>query len=103
MSLSSKAIDQSSQPFLLTSLPLHRSADLDSAFGRLSAANYRALLAKHRDAPPVDEPADDCVHCIMIAERDAVIAHSLRRAARLAGASSVIVGVVGEPLASGLL
>ena len=76
-------------------------ADLDIAFGQLSAKNYQELLAKHRDSSSPSlgndhEPAiDDCVSTIIMEERDAVLAHSLRRAAQLAGPSRQVVGVVG--------
>lgn len=71
-------------------------ADLDAAFARLSTDNYRELLAKHQGhsyTPPV--PADDCVYDILTAERDAIMAHTLRSVADVEGAATSVVGVVG--------
>jgi hypothetical protein len=76
-------------------------ADLDAAFARVSTDNYRELLAKHQGSLYVPEPAaDDFVYRILTAERDAIMAHSLRAVADVEGPSKTIVAVVGELLIS---
>ena len=72
-------------------------ADLDVAFGRISAQNYAEML------PPGPEGGlqrtsghNDCVWAIMTEERDAVLAASLRRAADELGPCGAVAGIVGE-------
>lgn len=75
---------------------LFAAADLDAAFARLSNDNYRELLAKHRGSLYVPQPdAGDCVYRILTAERNAIMAHSLRAVADVEGPAKTVVAVVG--------
>ena len=54
------------------------------------------MLAKDRGSVYVPKPAmDDCVFRILTAERDAIMAHSLRAVADVEGPANKIVAVVG--------
>lgn len=71
-------------------------ADIDAAFGRISTDNYREMLAKDQGSTYVPKPAvDDCVFRILTAERDAIMAHSLRAVADVEGPANKVVAVVG--------
>lgn len=83
--------------------------DLDAAYGRLSAENYRELL--HKDPPSVSasqsgrcDEADgsknsvghaDCVRTILTKERDLVLASSMIKAAKQVGKEGRVAGVIG--------
>jgi hypothetical protein len=73
--------------------------ELDAALGRQCVANFESLLP----APPIwhaqecdGRGGDDVFERVVLRERDAVLADSLRAEARLAGAGRAVVGVLGS-------
>lgn len=88
------------RPKAITYQRLHNQsslADLDVAFGRISAQNYAEMLPLGPDVGlPRASGHNDCVWAIMTEERDAVLAASLRRAAEEVGPCGAVAGVVGE-------
>mmetsp|Transcript_18680 Transcript_18680/g.29897 ORF Transcript_18680/g.29897 Transcript_18680/m.29897 type:complete len:461 (-) Transcript_18680:501-1883(-) len=78
-------------------------AELDQTFGNQSARNYRLLLPDGHPEAVLRPPAPgDAFETVCIAERDDILAHTIREEAARDGAPGAVVAVMGADHVAGV-